>query len=450
MQILSLSHRLMNPRIDNYNIFSAPAVLDYEAIVVDVGGVAETVRTAVDASAAYQSYANLPIVNGESVDGVAGIAETLSRRAEEIRLALERGATVIVFMDRGGQIAGVSGNQGLERYFFLPAPGGLAWNSTTIRGGEGRTLSISEPDHPTIDVIESYRRDILYRAYFNDRAPGFAGNARVIARSAGGAPIAAEFKVFGGRVIFLPTPREPGARWLIQNESKAILTAFDELLGRSDDPDPSWIAAMAVPGGDVLAAEQRRREAAAEEAERELTAARTANEQHHLVRDALWRTGQHGLLPAVAACAAHLGFEMKTNAAGEPILVDGERELHLVVAGSEEAVGMAAHYRLRSRLDSIIERGLPAARGLIVANGQRLTRPEERLRQVAPPLATAAESVGYAVVRASELFEAACLVLDGLDDQVRAAIRGRLRSTDGVVGLSDLLAPPDDAEQESA
>ena len=181
MQILSLSHRLMNPRIDNYNIFSAPAVLDYEAIVVDVGGVAETVRTAVDASAAYQSYANLPIVNGESVDGVAGIAETLSRRAEEIRLALERGATVIVFMDRGGQIAGVSGNQGLERYFFLPAPGGLAWNSTTIRGGEGRTLSISEPDHPTIDVIESYRRDILYRAYFNDRAPGFAGNARVIA-----------------------------------------------------------------------------------------------------------------------------------------------------------------------------------------------------------------------------------------------------------------------------
>ena len=81
---------------------------------------------------------------------------------------------------------------------------------------------------------ETYRRDLLYRCFFDERAPGFAGNARIIARSEGGMPIAVEFPVLNGRVIFLPSAREASARWIVQKESKALVATFRELLGHGD------------------------------------------------------------------------------------------------------------------------------------------------------------------------------------------------------------------------
>ena len=440
MRILSLSHRLMHPTIDNHNIFNAPALFDYEAIVIDVAGVAAAIHNAASAQEAYQTHADIPVADGESLDGVAGIADTLRRRHEELTRALERGAVVIVFMDRPGQITGVAGYHGLDRYFFLPAPAGMSWDTTTIRGGEGVTLSINDPGHPTVDVMETYRRELLYRAHFNDRAPGFAGNARVIARSEGAAPIAAEFSVFNGRVIFLPSPREAGAGWLIQKESSALITAFEELLDRSDASAPAWLKQTAIPGIEALESEQKLRQTAADRALDELTEASAATDQRSLLRDALWRTGDRGLRPSVVACAELLGFSLKETTDGDPVLLDSDNELHLVVAGSEEAVDMAPHYRLRARLDAIIERGAQPARGLIVANGQRLARPEERQREIASPLRIAAESVGYAVITARDLFAAATAALDGLNEDAQSAIRTRLQTTDGVVTLDDLLS----------
>ena len=451
MRILSLSHRLMHPNIDNHNIFNSPAVLDYEAIVIDIAGVAESIRNAVSSQEAFQTHSGVPVANGDSIDGVTGIADTLRRRTDEISRALEQGAVVVVFMDRPGLITGVAGYQGLDRYFFLTAPAGMAWDANTLRGGEGRTLSISDLAHPTVDVMETYRRSLLYRAYFNDRAPGFAGNARVIARSEGGAPIAAEFSVLNGRVIFLPTPQQSGVRWLIQSESESILVAFNELLERSDETAPSWVVHTPLPGLEDLEREQALRIAAASRAEEELVGARTNLRQHTMLRDILWRTGDHGLSPSVIACAEQLGFILKETPDGDPILLDGDNELHLVVAGSEEAVDMAPHYRLRARLDKLIERGSAAPRGLIVANGQRLTRPEERRREVAEPLRVAAESVGYAVITANNLFATAAAAIDGLDEPIHVAIRTALQTTDGIVTFNDLLGteePPEAATAE--
>ena|GEM_PF-467249 len=449
MRILSLSHRLMHPTIDNHNIFNAPALFDYEAIVIDVAGVAGAIHNAVSAQEAYQTHADVPVANGESIDGVTGVADTLRRRHQELTRALERGAVVIVFMDRPGQITGVASYQGLDRYFFLPAPAGMSWDTTTIRSGEGVTLSISEPGHPTVDVMETYRRELLYRAHFNDRAPGFAGNARVIARSEGASPIAAEFSVFNGRVIFLPTPREAGAGWLIQKESNALITAFEELLDRSDASAPAWLKKTAIPGIEALQSEQQLRQIAADRALDELTEASIATDQRSLLRDSLWRTGDRGLRPSVVACAELLGFARKETTDGDPVLLDGDNELHLVVAGSDEAVDMAPHYRLCARLDAIIERGAQPARGLIVANGQRLTRPEERQREIADPLRVAAESVGYAVITARDLFAAATAALDGLNEDTQSAIRTRLQTTDGVVIFADLLSSEKSAAEDT-
>ncbi len=439
MRILSLSHRLADPLIDNHNIFNAPAITDYEAIVLDIGGIAETIQSAVAASESFLTFADVPVVNGEPVDGVAGIADTLHRRLDEVTRALERGAVVMVFAHPPAGISGVAGYQGLDRYFLLPAPSGLSWDASLLRGGAGSAIAVEAADHPAVDVLDSYRRDALYRCFFDDRAPGFAGSGHVIARSEGGLPISVEFPVLNGRVIFMPPPKEAGARWIVQKESKALVAAFRALLGHADENAPRWLDKVEVPGLEERAGERDLRRAAVERAEADLAEAESALGEVSAIRDVLWRGGDLALGPAVVRCAELLGFEPQNTDSEAPVLVDGDRELHYVVAAAEEAVDMAPHYRLRARLDGLIERRSQVARGLVVANGQRLTRPEERQREIAPALAVAAESVGYAVITARSLFDAAVASLEGLSDETKAAIRTRLLNVDGVVELDDLL-----------
>lgn len=438
MRILSLSHRLTDPFVDNHHIFNAPAITDYEAIVVDVGGVAQTIQNAVDASESYATFADLPVVNGTPADGVTGIAASLKRRSLEFTTALDRGAVVIIFAHPPMAISGVSGFQGLDRYFFLPAPTGLNWDENLLQGGAGTTFSISEPEHPTVDLLETYRRTLLYRCFFDERTAGFAGNARIIARSEGGLPIAAEFSVLNGRIIFLPPPRETGDS-VVSAESKVIVDTFRSLLGNIEEQSPSWTVKIDIPGLSELTQEQELRRAAFDQAATELANIDNSLLDLARIREVLWRTGDLGLGAAVVRCAELLGFKAIESDSEIPLLTDGDRTLHYVLAGAEEAVGMTPHYRLRARLDQIIDSEVRVPRGLIVANGQRLTRPEERQRELSESLVVAAESVGYAVVRARSLFDAAIAVLDGLSEENKAAFRNRLFEVDGVVDFADLL-----------
>jgi hypothetical protein len=100
---------------------------------------------------------------------------------------------------------------------------------------------------------------------------------------------------------------------------------------------------------------------------------------------------------------------------------------------------MAPHYRLRARLDEVIERDRTAPRGLIVVNGERLREPSLRQTPYDDALRVAAEATRYAIVTADELFAAAVSALGGSDEAALATMRTRLLETDGVATLRDLL-----------
>ena len=54
----------MHPSIDNHNIFNAPSVFDYEAIVVDIGGIAKTIQNAISSNESYLTHSDRQIING--------------------------------------------------------------------------------------------------------------------------------------------------------------------------------------------------------------------------------------------------------------------------------------------------------------------------------------------------------------------------------------------------
>lgn len=447
MRLLSLSHRMQHRLIDNHSIFNAPSIFDYEAIVVDIGGIADTIRAATRAEQEFKTFADLLVVNGEPLEEGAGLAELLRRRRDEFARALDRGAVIAVFARPPRMIPEVQGFQGLDRYFFLPAPAGMAWDATTIRGGEGTTVSVQDPEHPFARAIDLLNQDLLYRAYLDERSPGFARHARVFARSAGGGVLGVEFPVLNGRVVFLPTPRVTGATWLAPSEGRTMVEIMREMHRVPDDDPPRWLRDTAVPGLDALSAAEARARSAREAAEVEEQAATGEAATRARLRDVLWEGAEYRLLPAIIACAELLGFEAKEPTEGEVVLSSPEGELHLVAAGSTDAVDMAPHYRLRRRLDALIERRARPPRGIVIANGQRMLKPEERDHEYIDALRVAAEATGYGLVTSRWLFVAAVAALDGMPAETVAAIRQRLMQTNGLVELHDLLVPASEDDE---
>jgi hypothetical protein len=207
-------------------------------------------------------------------------------------------------------------------------------------------------------------------------------------------------------------------------------------LAVDDAEQPRWLDQHAVAGlaereAAVTAASDHR-----DTAEAELTEAQAAAAELARVRDVLWRGGEHSLQPAVVRCLELLGFESRASD-GPLVLHAPEGPLHVEVAASREAVDMAAHYRLRARLDEAIERDLVAPRGIVVANGQRMQAPADRDAPYEPSLRIAAEATGYALLTVDRLFEAATSALDGADDDALATIRQHLFETDGLVEFDE-------------
>jgi hypothetical protein len=446
MRILSLGHRMRHVRLDNHTILNAPNIADYQAIILDVAASFDTIREAARQSGQFTTLADVSIVNGDSIDGTASLADLLHRRREEFTRALDQGATIVVFLAPQSRFHGVTGLTGLDRYFYLPAPDGVAWDDDTIQGSEGASVAVADHDHPFVRVFEVIRPQLLYRAVFNDRAEGLARAGHTFLRAAGGNPAGMDFRVLNGHVIFLPTPRTPGSDQLATPLANAMMEAFQDQLGQPDEQAPRWADEFAPPGIEEHRNEVQRARAALDQAQAALAAANATLRKEQGLRDALWSSGDATLLPATLTCAEAIGFRTETDADGNPILMDGpQTAIHLVVAGSTEAVGMAPHYRLRARIDRIIEQRAVSPRGLIVVNGQRETHPLERKRQVEEALRVAAEAQGYAVVTASDLFRVAYAARAGLPVERLEEARKRLASTSGIVSLEDLLgagSPP--------
>lgn len=439
MRVLSLSHRLQHRQVDNHTVLNAPNLADYEAIVLDIAGTAEVVRRAAVGEGNLLTYADAPVVNGDGADGGMSLATLLDRRREEFARALDRGAIVVVFLAPQSRITGVIEKQGLDRYFLLPAPLGMAWDTSTVRASEGSQGAVVDHAHPFVRVYETYAKQMLYRAALDDRAPGFGAHAHVFLRSAGGSAIGVEVRVSQGRLVFMPTPQNPDSDWLPPLEGQAMVDAFADALALADDDVPPWGSEMPVPGLDAQEARVRELVAAVEQAEEARAQAERIAKSLSRVRQVLWAGSEAALRDAAAACALTLGFEVAESETGEPLWLDGDRSIEVVVASHEGAVEMGPHYRLRQRLEAIIASRAVAPRGVIVVNGQRLTRPDERAREVSDALRVASESVGYALLTSRSLYRCALAALEGAPHERLEAIRARIASTDGLVELDDLL-----------
>lgn len=432
MRLLCIGYPMPNPKIDNHTILSAPSLFDYDAVIVDPSSISSAVEGVLNQTGEARSFGGQPVADGPSSPVHVGLAEALRARIAETERLLARGGLVIVH-GYPNVLHPVSGFAGCDRYFWLPAPAGLVWGPPDLVMGASRHVVLTEQNHPFGAYIDDLRTKIEYRAYFAERAR-FGEGARVFARSEGGAAVGVEFALGPGRIVFVP----PAPRVAAGPERGVIaarmLDAAARMLGAATgDPAPTWVRAQPLPGLEQREAALAEAEEKAAGAQSRLDEERRALGEIAKYQRLLWQEGRYALDPVVHDAMRLLGFEVR-GVPGEPVLlVSGRTELMIEIEGSDEAVGMAAHYRLRERRERhLAERGqLPP--GLLIVNGHRMKAPDARPAQYSEPLRIASESMGYGILTTAALFRAVQRALAEPDAAWMAAARQKLASEHGPI-----------------
>jgi hypothetical protein len=429
-RILSLGFPLPGLRVDNYSFLSAPSFFDYDAVVVDPAALGQLIEAIVAGSEEARAFNGDPVRNEAAAPGQASLGELLRRRRDEVALLLGNGGAVICFAWPAATHEGIHGTPSLDDYYWLPDPTSKACRAPALQPADGTEAYVIDYQHPLASFVVGQAANIAYRARFE---PAIIGGVRVFANSRGGAAVAVELPVESGRVIMLPALASVPSGDARYAMSDALQGGIRRLLGvTGEGREPPWAQAFGVPGLDARAQELSAARAASAEAEQALAAAQARYDELARFRRLLWQEGSLGLDEVVLEALRTIGFDVyDRDPAAVELRLDGE-QLLLEIESSDRAVDLAPHYRLRHRIERVIEQRGTAPRGLLIVNGERSTRPQDRAHEVSDGLRAASETMRYCIAPAHTLFAAVVAHLSGDAERV-ASYRGRLFSHDGVL-----------------
>jgi hypothetical protein len=437
-RILSLGVPLPGPRVDNYNLLTAPSFFDYDALIVDIQSTAQLIEGVAAGTADPETFGRKRVRKvAESPDDVA-LADVLARRSDETARLLANTGVIAVFAQPPVTLRGVEGTDGLSSYWWLPSATGIEYEHSII-SADGTQAHVVDYQHAMAPFLLGQLANVSYRARVDVEAmPSFAERGRVFARSYGGAAIGVELAVGGGKLVLLPALKSVpsgDARYALSDSLQACLR---RMLGvMAEGREPGWLGTYALPGLDVRAGALADARARLREAQHAADAAEDAHTELARYQALLWQEGTLGLDPAVTAALRLVGFEVYGANPDELEIRCGDAAALVEIDARDGAVGMAAHYRLRQRIERAIERRASAPRGVIIVNGHRLRPPGERPQQASDALRLAAETMRYCVATTASLFEAVRTQLSG-DAAAVEAFRHALLSTDGLLEATPL------------
>lgn len=426
-RILSLGYSMPGIQVDNYNLLSAPSFFDYDALVVEPRAIARYLSDVIEGSAEGRTFSGGRLVSGAPGPGEVALDDILLRRRDETQRLLDNGGIVAMFAYPTERRT--AGSQSIDPSSWLPLPASDGGGDALLSPAEGSQAHVVDWEHPLAAFVASQLANIAYRA---EVAPRRVEGIRVFVRSVGGANIGVELPATRGRIFVLPALKAPPAGDKRYAASDELQAGIRRALGvTAQGRPPPWVHGIALPGlserAQVLA-----------EAREALTASQAAVDEAEGSHEALarfqrllWQEGAVGLDGVVLEALRLIGFEVHDRDPRELEVKSAEGDALFEIEASEHPVEMAAHHRLRQRIERAIEKRGQAPRGVLFVNGQRLQAPTQR-QHVSDPLRVAAETMRYCLAPTAGLYDAIVAKLAGDDDAV-SAYRQALIATDGLL-----------------
>lgn len=436
MRVLAIGFPLPNKDIDNYTPLTAPSYFDYDGLFIDPASVTASAASLLASDREFEAFDGRPVLNAPTTATSVSAADQLRRRLDETRRLLEMGGTIVVVARPNAVQPGIVGFEGCDRYAWLPAPAGLAWGSPHMLAAEGKNIRITAEDHPVAGPLRQFRKGAAYRVVFDERqAPVRQG--RVLATGGAGGPVAMEFEVLGGRVIFIPVFSEETGPVRAQL-AEAMVDLFGQLAQQPTDEDaPFWLRTQAVPGLEQAEAEVDELTAAATEAAARADGARARQDALSAHRSLLWADGRR-FEGAVEAALRLLGFDVTREDDSLAVASEGRTTLVECESSRDEVVEWP-YVRLQRRLEAALLKDKTSRGGLVIANGYRMKDPSERGQEHSDTLRIACENYRYGLVSGQTLFALVQRALGGSDEGVLLGVQRRLLGSIGAIPLEVAL-----------
>lgn len=427
-RILSLGFPLPGLQVDNHTMLSAPAFFDYDALVVDPRAAAIMVEGVLAGQVEAASFTGARVqLHPEKHDDVA-VIDVLARRRNEAAALLARGGVVVVFAHPETRHPLAEGQQAGD-YDWLPLPDSLRLVEPLMTAADGSQAAVVDWQHPMAAFVSSQLANIAYRAHFDAHA--FAGMS-VFARSHGGAAIGVEVPLPAGRLFLVPALRSVPSGDARYAMSDALQNGIRAALGvTAAGRPPTWVKPDELPGLSDLVSNVAAARATAEASTQALAVAESEQEELAQYQRLLWQEGAVGLNSVVVNALRLIEFDVYDRTPTEIEIRHDGATVFVEIEGSDRAIDMTPHHRLRQRIERAIEKRGSTPRGVLFVNGERLLAPIQR-KHVTDALRLASETMRYCVAPTCGLYEAVVARLNGDEDAV-VAYRERLMAHDGLL-----------------
>jgi len=440
LRVLAVDWNLAHNAITNSSFLDAPAFSDFDAVIINPAAVHSLLR----AAPAYRDGRGRLTLDLYK-DGGQGrdLRELLRRRADETAAVLSRTRGVILSMasppDDQLHLMDYYANQlgvrdWLNIYAYLPTNDvhhRLVGDRILFQSRDGMTLNILERNHPLSQYLAAFRDEIRFSCVINPQNVV----AKTIATDKVGDPIAIDVQYFGGRVILLPSffPKD-------QSKAGAILVhVIRQLLGHSglDEPEPQWLKDYPVEGLGGFEQDIGILSESIKTLEIEKDALELKQERLKRFQLLLYGQGKYVLEPVVREAFRVLGFDVRepddykeeydlwaTSSEGQVI-----GEIEGVDAG---ATGVDKYRQLFDYLDREHTKGSVTYKGILIANGFRLSHPSTRPDQFTEEARRGCTSQGFCMIATADLFQVVNAVLaNPTDESLKLEVRKSIISTVG-------------------
>lgn len=433
MRIISIGCPVPSPNVDNHSIANAPSIFDYDACILDVQSVSEQIEGIAASTLDVKAPDGRAITQGESGAFHYGLAELLQQRRLEFRQLLDRGGLIVLFAYANVRHPNVPAFPGLNRYSLVPGPDSDPFKWPTLRPADGKDLHATIPQHAASGFLDELAGRLRYRALFDFES---SSDATVIARSVGGAAVAAEFRVGPGKIVALPP-----ADTLSTSQRKVFSSALLEMIERLVQEPEQIAAPVWVRRYDTLEASEARDQLATAQDELKQIQRRVA-EAESLVADTtrfqtmLWQSQNRAFRDVVQDAFRVLGYTVSQS--GEEMeLRDGADLLFVELSSANNALSDRLYLTLQSRIEDHYLRRKSRPKGIIVGNGFRQTDPRIRREPFPKALVDACETYGYAIIPVEALFELVSFASEASDEpEVLEEIRRSIAEASGVLEIA--------------
>lgn len=228
MRTLVIGIALPHVSFDNYSFISAPALSEYQRLIVEPAAASQAVWEVISGAAQHRTHAGQLVHSGPSTNDAFGLQDLLRMRRREAGWFFARGGVLVCFAHP--DVTAFPGSEcEWRRYSWLPSPTGFNYAEHLLAGFGTPGATIVDEQHPFAPFISEFAQRLAYRATIDENAPNFSDYGAVIARSHGGAAIAAELRIDNGSLVFLPALLKPEA------DRGAVAQALNACLERWGD-----------------------------------------------------------------------------------------------------------------------------------------------------------------------------------------------------------------------